>query len=261
MTESVGGRPGPRLERHAPEDGLSRQLRILNRVAGDLRLSAADPVDRLLRRVSDRAREIVGAHQAMASVVPDGEWRQAIHGVSGSDEDAVGRSLHATPDTGDLRRQVCESNRPLRLTPGELEKHPSWRGPIHGWLAAPLTGPDGRNVGLIQVSGKVDGEFTATDEAVLVQLAHITSIVIETGRLERALQETARLRDNLTTLSHELRTPLSAILGWARVLRSAQPDPDTTDRALASIERNARAQAKLIDDLLDISSRPGRPTC
>jgi signal transduction histidine kinase/CheY-like chemotaxis protein len=63
-----------------------------------------------------------------------------------------------------------------------------------------------------------------------------------------------RLKDEfLATLSHELRTPLNAVLGWARLLRSARVEPATQARALESIERNARAQARLIEDLLEVS--------
>ncbi len=63
-----------------------------------------------------------------------------------------------------------------------------------------------------------------------------------------------RLKDEfLATLSHELRTPLNAVLGWVRLLRSANVPPGTESRALESIERNARAQARLIEDLLEIS--------
>jgi signal transduction histidine kinase/ActR/RegA family two-component response regulator len=63
-----------------------------------------------------------------------------------------------------------------------------------------------------------------------------------------------RLKDEfLATLSHELRTPLNAVLGWTRVLRSAHVEPATGKRALESIERNARVQARLIEDLLEVS--------
>ena len=63
-----------------------------------------------------------------------------------------------------------------------------------------------------------------------------------------------RLKDEfLATLSHELRTPLNAVLGWTRVLRATTMPPDTQARALESIERNARAQARLIEDLLEVS--------
>ncbi len=63
-----------------------------------------------------------------------------------------------------------------------------------------------------------------------------------------------RLKDEfLTTVSHELRTPLNAILGWSQILRTNRQDEATLARALETIERNARSQAQLIEDLLDIS--------
>jgi len=63
-----------------------------------------------------------------------------------------------------------------------------------------------------------------------------------------------RLKDEfLATISHELRTPLNAILGWVQLLRSGRLDPEARDRALETIERNARAQSELVEDLLDMS--------
>ena len=57
----------------------------------------------------------------------------------------------------------------------------------------------------------------------------------------------------LATLSHELRTPLTAILGWSHLMRSKKLNEDEVTRALDTIERNARSQSQLIDDLLDVS--------
>jgi CheY-like chemotaxis protein len=74
----------------------------------------------------------------------------------------------------------------------------------------------------------------------------------------RALREAeriGRLKDQfLVTLSHELRTPLNAILGWATVLRRGPVDTGTMQEAVSVIERNARLQVRLIDDLLDMSA-------
>src|SRR3989442_4188274 len=61
------------------------------------------------------------------------------------------------------------------------------------------------------------------------------------------------LDELLAMLSHELRTPLTTILGWSRVLRARTFNEDTCRRALEAIERNARAQVQIIDDLLAVS--------
>lgn len=70
----------------------------------------------------------------------------------------------------------------------------------------------------------------------------------------RHAEEADRLKDEfLATLSHELRTPLTSILGWASMIRSGEVEGSNTTRAIETIERNARSQARLIDDLLDVS--------
>ena len=74
----------------------------------------------------------------------------------------------------------------------------------------------------------------------------------QAARLEA--ERTSRLKDEfLATLSHELRTPLNAILGWARLLHGGQLDAKTALRAIESVERNAKIQTKLVEDLLDVS--------
>lgn len=70
----------------------------------------------------------------------------------------------------------------------------------------------------------------------------------------REAESASRMKDEfLAMLSHELRSPLNAMLGWTTLLRSRQFDAATTAKALETIERNARAQAQLIEDLLDVS--------
>jgi len=79
----------------------------------------------------------------------------------------------------------------------------------------------------------------------------------ELVRVNQELSEANRAKDVfLATLSHELRTPLTPVLGWVNLLRAgggAAPDPNMLAQGLDAIERNARLQARLVDDLLDIS--------
>jgi signal transduction histidine kinase len=80
------------------------------------------------------------------------------------------------------------------------------------------------------------------------------SRLFEAERRARAeAEEINRTKDTfLATVSHELRTPLTAILGWSRMLSGEKPDPSRYAHGLETIERNARAQEQLIDDLLDV---------
>jgi signal transduction histidine kinase/DNA-binding response OmpR family regulator len=132
---------------------------------------------------------------------------------------------------------------------------------MRGWLAAPLTAPDGRNLGLIQLSDKYEGEFTERDEAILERLARLSSIAIENRRLWRreqmrrlAAENASRAKDEfLATVSHKFRAPLNTLLGWAWVLRRQTTDAETLQRASEIIERAARTQTQLIEDLMEAS--------
>ena len=85
------------------------------------------------------------------------------------------------------------------------------------------------------------------------ELGRRAGIALDNARLYRDAQAASRLKDEfLSTISHELRTPLTAIVGWAHLL-ALKPEPEKLERGAKIIERNARAQAQLIDDLLDVS--------
>lgn len=254
----------------AKEEAERRSLQLQDLAQAGLEVNAAASIEEALQIVTDRAREIVGTHQGVTSLTLDRRWAQAVTAVSLSDKYTEFRSYDERPRGEGIYALVCESNRPMRMTQSELESHPSWRGfgeeahrhpPLRGWLAVPLIGRDGRNLGLIQLSDRYEGEFTDSDEAILVQLAQIASVAVENAWLFQVVEqareaaETAnQLKDQfLATLSHELRTPLNAILGWAQLLRGRGPEEANLARGLEAIERNARSQTQLIDDLLDVS--------
>jgi len=116
-----------------------------------------------------------------------------------------------------------------------------------------LYAEDGSVVGMLGFVQDITKQ-KATEEATQRAKAEAERSAAEHERLFRQAEESSRLKEEfLATVSHELRTPLNAILGWARMLRSGQLNSENATKAIDTIERNARTQAQLIDDLLDVS--------
>jgi PAS domain S-box-containing protein len=114
---------------------------------------------------------------------------------------------------------------------------------------------NGRTHGAISLAtAETERRYTKADLRLAEDLARRAALAIENARLYREAQEVNRLKDEfLATLSHELRTPLTAILGWTSLLRTLKLDSETAASALATVERNAQSQRRLVDDMLDAS--------
>jgi PAS domain S-box-containing protein len=239
-----------------------RQVQALARAA--LRVQSAPTLHEKLRAVTDEARDIIGAHQAVTSMTAGDDWAQAITSVSLSERYAGYEHYSRPPDGGGIYAWVCETNQPVRMTQQELERHPRWRAfggdpahpPMRGWLAAPLVAPDGRNLGVVQLSDRYTGDFTEHDQAVLVQLAQLAAVTIENARLYEQALEANRIKSGfLATMSHELRTPLNAMIGYAELLEMGVPDPVTSAQR-AQVERirlSAQHLLQLIEEILTFS--------
>lgn len=152
---------------------------------------------------------------------------------------------------------------------------PSGHLPVRSYLAIPVTLRSGQVIGGLFFGHQETAVFTERAERLVVGIAAQGAIAIDNARLyqdaKRAAEERSRLLDAeraarnevervslmkdefLATLSHELRTPLNAVLGWSELLLSRTQDGDESRRGLETIARNARAQAQLIEDLLDMN--------
>jgi PAS domain S-box-containing protein len=114
------------------------------------------------------------------------------------------------------------------------------------WYNSVLRDERGKLVSVLSLVLDVTARQSAEEE-------RAASLVRERDARRHA-EEADRLKDEfLATLSHELRTPLTSILGWASMIRNGEVEGSNASRAIETIERNARSQARLIDDLLDVS--------
>jgi PAS domain S-box-containing protein len=278
VSRNITARKQAELER---ELLLARERHYMNQLQGlttaALAINSALSVEQVLQVITDQAASIIRTHQSSSTMTIDQNWAKAITAVYLSDKYAAWRNDDEKPDGSGIYAEVCQLNRPMRMTQAELEANQSWQDftkqsknhpPLRGWLAAPLVKHDGRNIGLIQLSDKYEGEFTEADEAILVQLAQMASVAIKNAQLYQAEQQARstaeqlreeaqsanRIKDEfLAVLSHELRSPLNPILGWTQLLQTGKLDATKTANALSVIERNVKLQSQLIEDLLDVS--------
>lgn len=181
------------------EQEMHAHLKTLQRAAEAAQaITQHRNLDTMMQEVADQARTIIGAHQCVVSLTQSSGWAQAITALSLSDKYGAWRHLMEPPDGSGIYAVVCETNRPMRLTQAELLAHPRWRGfgtyadkhpAMRGWLAVPLTGRDGTNIGVLQLSDKLEGEFTQQDEYIATELAELAQIAIDNVKLLAQVQE------------------------------------------------------------------------
>ncbi|MDX6497642.1 MAG: hypothetical protein QOG23_902 [Blastocatellia bacterium] len=253
-------------------------------------LAAETDPTRVLAKFCHSARRIVGAGEAAVGMLDnDGKaLRYFFHCTA--DNESVS-PIAIPPEALRAIEYVVTEERALRLTESDdlLFDTQAGEGAVQTFLGAPILSPVGVTGWLYLLNKNDDNDFTEADERLAATLATQVAVAYENARLyteaqnhatelrlevaerkqaeeeraqmlireqaARAEAETAnRTKDEfLATLSHELRTPLTAILGWSHLLRMNKLREPQFVHALETIERNARSQSQLIDDLLDVS--------
>jgi signal transduction histidine kinase/ActR/RegA family two-component response regulator len=216
-------------------------------------------------------------------IAPDRSERNAAlvdrcrHGATQFvDDDVAGvrsfHSLHPLPELGDAcivaRLGYAQTLAPAERLREDLFRRVAWfvGGGIvlsllaAQWISLPIRklAEAARRLQQGRFNGrKVSGgpsEVRALGRAFDAMSRDLEDLVAKEQAARREAEKANRAKDDfLATVSHELRTPLSAVLGWAHLLRTHEAKPEEVRHGLAVIERSARAQNRLIDDLLDVS--------
>lgn len=166
-------------------------------------VNAVRDLDRLLDLVCGIARELIGADCASIEITPD--RRAPLSARSLAERYADWTPEGSLSESSDLVASTLVSGRPTRLSAerlGELRVLEEGRPALRGWLGVPLRAREGaRQLGLLEVADKTGGEFSANDEAIIVQLAQMAAVALENLWLyEREHQIALALQESLLPL-------------------------------------------------------------
>jgi len=284
-TDSQGDSPGT-LTGEALTARLREQTEVvetINRI-GQL-LSAELDQEKLVQAVTDAATELTGAQfgSFFYNVYNEEGAAYMLYTLSGVPREAFANfpmpratALFGPTFLGEGTIRMADVKKDPRyghsppyhgMPPGHL--------PVTSYLAVPVISRSGEVLGGLFFGHPEAGIFTARHERIIEGLAAQTAIAMDNARLYQSAQQTlkdhedllererkarqeseiaSRAKDEfLGLLSHELRTPLNAILGWTRMLSTGRLEPEAVARGIATIDRNAKLQARLIEDMLDVS--------
>ncbi|MBE8997295.1 AAA family ATPase [Nostoc sp. LEGE 12447] len=217
--------------------------------------------------IVEQSMAALRASSALVVLLNENKTELEIVRAVGYNQDLVDAWRHFPIDSPSPLAEAVRTGQPIwaESKQGRIARYPHLaeayaQYDIDAWISIPLmvegSAVGGITLGFIQLQ-----ELSGEDQAFLLAVAQQCAQAIarahlyEAERTARNAAESAnRIKDEfLAVLSHELRTPLNPILGWTKLMRSRKLDQATSDRALETIERNAKLQTQLIEDLLDVS--------
>jgi PAS domain S-box-containing protein len=268
VVKDAGGKPvgmrGVTLDMTARRRA-EESLRFLARVS-ELVTSSLD-ARTTLETAADAALPVLGELCVIDVIEGSTIRRAAVKHVDPSMQDAV-RLLKTYDPRADLPYGPPASIRTSKpevvqeLPPEEIAKRGNDEGyrdvlrrlGTQSYMTVPLIARGG-TIGAITVSSRRKNRYDTADLELAQLFARRVALALENAQLHTAAIEANRAKDEfLATVSHELRTPMTATLGWVRMLTIGSLDEETMQLALDSIDRSTKAQARLIEDILDVSS-------
>lgn len=217
----------------------------------------------LLQELLDRLTVVLEVDASAILLVNEDQTALIVTATKGLDLDQPLSPGIRIPIGLGFSGQIAQTREPMKI---ERDAHAQVISPlfrhkkIESIMGAPMLLED-RVLGVLHVSTEAPREFLAEDVYLLQLVADRVALAIDRANLYEAQQQAGdraekanRLKDEfLAIVSHELRTPLNSILGWAQLLRARTLKEETRHKALETIERNAKHQVTLIDDILDVS--------
>lgn len=254
MATALGSHIGQFIEREAAEADQRRAYKQLRRLQQVTETALANlTLQQLFENLLSEICEAVGCDLAIVMLL-DPKANDLYVAA------ATGANLGSLPK---LRVRVGESlagrvaaERRLIIVRGATKDssiRPALRAlGVETVLGIPLLARD-QLIGVLEVGSYSDREFTTEDTNFILHVGRQVAIAIDNSSLYEAAREANRVKDRfLSIAAHELKTPLNALLGWTEIFRTID-SPEMRAQALDAIDRSARTQAKLIDDLLDTS--------
>ncbi len=217
--------------------------------------------------IVEQSMAALGANSALVALVNESKTELEIVRAVGYNQDLVDTWRNFAINSPSPLAEAVRIGKPIWAQPREnrIVRYPHLaeiyaQYDFEAWISIPLM-VEGSAVGGMTLGFAQPQQLSQEDQAFILAVAQQCAQAIarahlyEAERTARNAAESAnRIKDEfLAVLSHELRTPLNPILGWTKLMRSRKLDQATSDRALETIERNAKLQTQLIEDLLDVS--------
>lgn len=274
------------MERQRAEERLREQTEVVETIYGIGQILSAElDQQNLVQAVTDAATELTGAQfgSFFYNVYNDQGASYMLYTLSGVPREAF--SHFPMPRATELFGPTFRGDGIIRIYDVKADPRYGKSSPYYGlppghlpvvsYLAVPVISRSSEVIGGLFFGHPLAGIFTERHERIVEGLAAQAAIAMDNARLYKGAQQAIKERESLlaseqearrqaeiasrakdeflSLLSHELRTPLNAILGWTRMLTTGKLDADNFTRAIETIDRNAKLQARLIEDMLDVS--------